>query len=248
VSNSRKNKARERRFVELFKSAYTDFPAGTILADESQERPDAIVVTPQGKMGIEITALHNDKLKRTESECEKAVLEAQQIYEKFHLPKLHVSVHIGGESSFSRKTRNKFATAIAKLVAANIPAVGKFTELENHFNNPTQFPYEINSIYIYRYSWPDENCWSAPSAGFYRENFIDELQNVIAEKDQKLSGYAPDCKEQWLLVVAENISPSTFFDPSQKTLDHLYKSAFDKIFLLEPFSAKLHELKLISNA
>ncbi|PWG67790.1 hypothetical protein DEM28_26685, partial [Enterobacter mori] len=87
-------------------------------------------------------ALHNDKLKRTESECEKAVSEARKIYEKYDLPKLYVSVHIGGENSFHRKSRKKFAGAIANLVIANIPAEGKYVPLDNDFNNPTQFPYE----------------------------------------------------------------------------------------------------------
>ncbi len=247
MSNAKINKARERHFIELFKGAYPNFPAGKIIADENQERPDAIVVTDQGKVGIEITSLHDDKLKRRESECEKAVLEARKIYEKLKLPKLHVSVHIGGENSFNRTNRERFATAIANLVAANVPPPGKYVAVKNDFNDPARFPYEIDSIYIYQYSWPDENNWTAPSAGLYRENFVDELQNVISEKDLKLNGYMPDCKEQWLLVVAENSSPSTFFDPSEITVSHSYKSAFDKVFVMELFRVKLFELKLVGN-
>jgi len=247
VSNAKVNKAREQRFVELFKGAYPNFPAGEIVADENQERPDAIVVTSQGKVGIEITSLHDDKLKRTESECEKAVLDARRIYEKQGLPKLHVSVHIGGEISFNRANRKKYANAIAGLVAANVPPPGKYVAVENGFNDPARFPYEIDSIYIYRYSWPDENHWNAPSGGFYREHFVEELQRVISEKDSKLGGYMPDCKEQWLLVVAENSSPSTFFDPSETTVNHTYKSAFNKVFVMELFKVKLFELKLVGN-
>lgn len=247
MSNPTENKARERRFVELFKNAYSDFPAGEILADEKQERPDVIVLTPHGKIGIEITSLHDKKLKRTESECEKAVLAARKIYEKQNLPNLHVSVHIGGENSVNQATRTKFATAIAGLVAANIPLPGKYSEMENKWNDPEQFPYEIDLIYIYRYSRPNKNLWTAPSAGFYREHFAEELQRVISEKDSKLNGYLPDCKEQWLLVVAENSSPSTFFDPSEATVNHSYKSAFDKVFVMELFKLKLSELKLVEN-
>ena len=247
MSNPAENKAHERHFVELFKNTYNNFPAGEILADEKQERPDIIIATPQGKIGVEITSLHNDKLKQKESECEQAVLAARKIYEKKNLPNLHVSVHIGGKNSFNRATRNKFATAIANLVAANIPLPGKYSEVENSWNDPNQFPYEINSICIYRYSWSDKNIWTAPSAGFYREHFIEDLQRVISEKDLKLNGYSQDCKEQWLLVVAENSSPSTFFDPSEITVNHVYKSAFAKVFIMEMFKVKLFELKLVGN-
>ena len=248
MSNSRENKARERRFVELFKEVCHDFPEGDIVADEGQERPDVVVVSSQGKIGIEITSLHDSKLKRTESECERAVLEARRIYETQNLPKLHVSVHIGGENSFNRANRSKFANAIASLVVANIPPPGKYVAVENDFNDPARFPYEIDSIYIYQYSWPDENLWTAPSAGFYREHFVEELQRVISEKDSKLSGYMPDCKEQWLLVVAENSSPSTFFGPSEVTANHTYSSAFDKVFVLELFKVKLFKLNLVRSS
>jgi len=245
MSNPAQNKARERHFIELFKSAYNSFPTGEIIAHEKQERPDVILKTAEGKIGIEITSLHDSKLKRAESECEKAVLEAQKIYETLNLPTLHVSVHIGGNHSMNRNNRKKFAVAIANIVAANLPPPGKYAEIENHFNDAAQFPYEIDVIFVYQYSWPDKNLWTAPSAGFYRENFVEELQNVISEKDSKLSGYEPECIEQWLLVLAENSSPSTFFDPSETTVNHLYKSAFDKVFVMEMFKLKVHELKLL---
>ena len=89
--------------------------------------------------------------------------------------------------------------------------------------------------------------WTAPSAGFYREHFVEKLRQVISEKDSKLSGYSQDCKEQWLLVVAENSNPSTFYDPSEATVNHSYKSAFDKVFVMELFKVKLFELKLAGN-
>jgi hypothetical protein len=248
MSNSIENKARERRFVELFKGAYESFPAGTILDDENQERPDIVVVTSKGKIGIEITALHNDKLKRAESECEKAVLESQLIYETYNLPKLRVSVHIGGSNSFKRKSRSEFANTIAELVKTNFPPTDGRVTLKNNFKDRAKFPYEIETIFIWRDSWREENLWTAPSAGLVRKDFVDELQSVISEKDSKLCSYASDCKEQWLLVIAEMGSPSTFFNPSEKTTNHSYKSSFNKIFLLESLTAKLFELKLVRNA
>jgi hypothetical protein len=144
----------------------------------------------------------------------------------------------------NRQNRNYFASAIAKLVTANIPDADRFTQAENDWNNRETFPYEIDSINIYRFSKSQGNEWSAPSAGLFRENFTDELQAVISEKDLKLCGYAKNCDQQWLLIVAENSSPSTFFDPSEQTVNHVYKSSFEKVFLFKLFSEKLSELKL----
>jgi hypothetical protein len=57
VSNRKENKERERLCVELFKEIYQKFPKGEIRADDSQEKPDTIVLTSTGKIGIEITAI-----------------------------------------------------------------------------------------------------------------------------------------------------------------------------------------------
>jgi hypothetical protein len=245
VSNRGKNKEHERLCLELFKEAYPDFPEGKILADENQEKPDIIVLTLNGKIGIEITAIIDKKQKRAESECEKAVIEARKIYEELGLPKLQVSVHIGSEESINKKTRKQFAKAVAKLVANNIPLGSSHVTLENKWNDLVNFPYEINAILILQHPSLSINHWHVPSGGFCREDFAGELQGVLDEKETKIQGYAPDCTEQWLVVVAENMSASTFFDPSAKTINHLYKSSFDKVFLLELFKAKLFELKLI---
>jgi hypothetical protein len=81
-------------------------------------------------------------------------------------------------------------------VATNIAAINSYVESENDSNNYKRFPYEINSIYIFRLSFLRRNHWSAPSAGIYREDFVDELQKIIAEKESKLRGYTRHCKEQ----------------------------------------------------
>jgi hypothetical protein len=245
MSKRLSNKERERHFVEVFKSVFKEFPAGEILADEEQERPDVIVLNAHGKIGIEVTRILHESLKRDESESEAAVSEARRIYEKSDLPNLHVSVNFGVEKPFSRRTRTTFATTLAKLVAANVPSVNSYVELENDWENPKNFPFEIDSVYILRNSALTRNHWSSPSGGVFRENFTRELQEVILDKESRLSGYST-CATHWLLVVAENSSPSAFFDPSATTLNHLYKSTFNRIFFLDLFLRKVYELKLIA--
>lgn len=243
MSNRKENKDRERLYVDLFKESYPKFPEGEIIADENQEKPDAIVLTSNGNIGIEITAIVDKKQKRSESECEKAVLDACRIYEKQQLPNLHVSVHIGCENNFNKKNRSRFAKAIAKQVSDNIPQPKAFVDLENKWDDSESFPYEINNILIFNLPALERNHWNVPSGGFCREDFETELQGILDEKESKISGYTP-CKEHWLLVVAENMSASTFFEASEKTIKHLYKSSFHKVFLLEAFKAKVFQLNL----
>lgn len=239
------NKERERHFVEVLKSLLNDFPDGEIIADENQERPDVIVKNSREKIGIEVTCIYTQALKREESEVEATVSEARCIYEKLNLPKLlHVSVIVGNGNVFNRKNRSVFATAIAKLVSDNVPSQDGPVELDNDWNNPKVFPFEINAIHIYRLSKATQSLWTAPSGGFFREDFVDELQQIISRKEKLLGGYDPDCTAHWLLVVGENGGASTFFDPSQSTLNHYYESSFKRAFFMDSFSRKLFELKL----
>jgi len=125
--------------LKFFKSVFKEFPDGGILTNEEQERPDAIVLNTKGKIGIEVTRILYESLKREESESEAVVSEACRIYEKSHLPNLQVSVNFGAEKSFSRKTRTTFATALANLVANNVPAAKDCIDLENHWIIPSSF-------------------------------------------------------------------------------------------------------------
>src|ERR1051326_5734548 len=115
------NKAEERRFVDAFQSAFPNLPQGALLADSQQERPDVILKTAQGRIGIEVTRILNPEIRRNESECDQMIHAARKLYEERNLPHLHVGVHVTGEKVFTRSNRQQFASALADIVAANIP-------------------------------------------------------------------------------------------------------------------------------
>jgi hypothetical protein len=190
----------EKRIIEIFKNICSVFPAGAVIIHEEQERPDAIVDSPSGRIGIEITSIHEQSLKRNESESEAVVSEAQEIYEKCNPTKLQVSVLIGNAESLKRNNRTSIASAIANLVSANVPDKDGVTEIENDWNDSAQFPFEINSILIFRNKALTRNHWTCGSSGFIQENIADRLQQIISEKDKRLDGYDPNCIEHWLSV------------------------------------------------
>jgi hypothetical protein len=235
----------ERRNVEIFKSIFNEFPEGELVSDASQERPDIVVKGPNGKTGIEITRILHQDLRREESECEALVSAARNLYEKRNLPHLQVSIHFGSEKPFSRSNRPVFASTIADLVAANVPeARNGLVEIQNDWDNPQTYPYEVGSILILRNPVLTGNYWSAGQAGWISEDFVPELQKVIGTKEACLRGYDATCDALWLLIVADNGGPSGFFDPSPTTLAHEYTSSFDRVFFLRPFSRKVCQLKI----
>ena len=244
MTKKQRNKDQERRYVEVFKGAFPGFPAGELLADENQERPDVIVANAQGNIGIEVTRMLHEPMKREESEGQAMVDEARSLYEKRGLPNLHVSVFLGARPAFTRQNRKTFAAALAELVAANIPAANDLAELENGWDAADVFPFEIHSVSILRHPVLTRNYWTVPQAGWILENFPQLLQEKIAKKEASIRGYDADCTALWLLVVAEHRGPSSFFAPSGATLARSYDSSFDRVFFLELLQRKVFELKL----
>jgi hypothetical protein len=183
-------------------------------------------------------------LKQTESESEAVVAAARSIYERGNSPNLQVSVFFGAQRGFNRKNRSVFATALANLVAANVPASDGDAVLKNDWSNPEVFPYEILKVSITRHRLLTANYWIVPAVGWILENFEGPLQETITKKEIPLRGYDTGCAVLWLLIVAEDSSPSAFFNPSESTLCHPYVSSFDRVFFLELFKGKAFELKL----
>src|SRR4030095_7782649 len=235
-------KADERRFVEILAEKLDAFPPGKLI---DSELPDFLVATPEGVIGIEATKIHHaDECRPHESECRSLVDAARRLYESESTIPLEVKVHFGRSTQFNKRNRGKFARILANLVLTNIPQPDSWIDLENNWENPGFFPYEIVGLSIIRLSAFRRNFWSVPSAGFFQEDFAPKVEAIITTKEHAISTYETDCTRRWLLIVAEGNSASTFFDPSTKTLQHSYSSSFDRIFLVETFRRKVWELNV----
>ena len=234
----------ELRFAHILFEQLPSLPSGNLMPSD---RPDILVHRSDGNIGIEVTKLHHkaasQSLKRQESEQQALVNQALKIFETKSNAWLHVSVHFGSYTQFNKRNRKQFSEAIANLVLANTPNQDGPVFLENHWSDPQDFPYEISSIGIYRLPAQKRNHWTIPSTGFVQENFIPELQDIMSNKGNLLQDYQ-QCAEYWLLIVAQNNSASTFFDPSAATLGHKYTSQFNRVFLLEGFHRRVSELEL----
>ena len=132
---------------------------------------------------------------------------ACSLYEQSNAIKADVKVYIGGSTAFGNRNIGKYASALVKLVVANMPPENDWIMFENLYNDPNIFPYEINAISIVRLSALTRNFWSVPSGGAVQEDFIHELEEVITTKDKRLTTYDAGCISHWLIVVAENNSP-----------------------------------------
>jgi hypothetical protein len=120
---------------------------------KSDASPDFPVATPEGVIGIEVTKIHHaDKRRQQESECRSLVDAACRLYESESTIPLEVKVHFAGSTQFNKRNSDKFARILANLVLTNIPQPDSWIDLENNWENPGFFPYEIVGLSIIRLS------------------------------------------------------------------------------------------------
>lgn len=243
-------KEREQFYLDLLRQLMPSFPTGSI---DPCEGPDFILTNQTSKIGIEITRLHkspdasDNHLQVQENERKLLVAEALREYELTRLPCAEVRFIFSEHTSFNKKNRPNYAKRISALIASQIPSDQSWISLDNHFDDPTKFPYEISHVSIARYGHTS-NFWSVSGAGWVQEDFISDLQSLIGKKNSLVAGFRKDCNAHWLVVVIDGMADSTFFEPSLQTLTHVYETSFNRIFLLERFPAKAHELRINGTA
>lgn len=240
----------EEFHLNLLRQSLPTFPQGSLVRSES---PDFILDYDSKRIGIEITRLFKSAdsfgrhLQVQENERTLLVAESLALYERMKLPCIEVRISFGAQTSFNKKNREEFAERISFLISSNVPIDQSWVRLENKFNDPNTFPCEIDSISIARYGHT-KNFWSIPGAGWVQEDFVSELQLLIDRKNRLVTNFNQHCNFHWLVVVLEGMTDSTLFDPSDRTLNHIYESKYDKIFLLDRFRAKGYELQIASAA
>jgi hypothetical protein len=239
-------KERERYYLNLFRSLFPPFPEGSI---EDGESPDFVIHASTRRIGIELTRVYKrastnrPPLQVQESERQALVAEACQIYQTMKLDPVQVSFFFATETSFTKKNRKNYAHALANLVANNLPAPDSWIDLVNEYDAPESFPFEVHSLSTLRFSSLTRNAWSTPDGGLVQEDCRIDFQRTISEKEALIQSYR-DCSEYWLLVVADWLGPSSFFEPSQETVTHTYRATFDRVFFLNPSTRGLVQLAL----
>lgn len=238
----------ERNSVELLKERIGDFPQGAIRMGRPPQ-PDCLIGEAPFITGIEVTRLHHEghnggrPPREQEAERTALVVEAQGIYEREGLHPLEVHISFSDVTAFTKYNRMDYARKLAALVSCNVITGQAIVTITNNYADASSFPWEIDYLSIASHPVLTRNHWSVVTSGFITEDFRDRLQQEISKKDRKLEGYRMDCDRVWLLIVSENNSPSTAFDPSPATIDHLYTASFERLFLLDQFRGRVYELK-----
>jgi hypothetical protein len=236
-------KEREQHILEQFRKSIDDFPSGEIRPDE---RPDFLVGSPP--VGIEITELYRQEqeqgqsLKAGESQRNRVVAMAQEIFEKGGGPPIIVYVNFSDNRTLRWSRIEELAECIAERVGALDLSVDVDLNIEDSWLQPRTLPEEISRIAVIRYEKNTQALWAVPGATMVPTMTVEEVQSRIDEKGAKLSEYRTKAEEQWLVIVYDMWISSNYEVPDV-VRSHEFITGFDRVYLFRAFGGQAIRLR-----
>jgi len=222
------------------------FPNGEI---RDSERPDFIVDSTIGTLGIEVTRLYwgarDGRLPRQACETirERITNYVQQELMRSDECGVSVTVLYNRRHEFRKATARSIAEGIVRVVRSNLPARGE----ENRVpvgRGPSGLPAGVSELIIRRELDFDDNSCTAPEGGILPRLEPGAVERVIRDKEKLITAYRQQVDEIWLVVAIDLIQAATWWVVPRATLESRYKSSFDRAFLVWHMGEKVVELAL----
>ncbi len=263
-SNQIKKDRREWTIMNLFASAYGQFPIGTT---HKSERPDFQHVTIDNKrIGIELTELKYDRnatefnMRAHEDFLSEIMNTAEEIFSKKNSFCLVVDVHFSEKiaphvsvqpsDNEAKLIKLGHSETIARIVEENLPeSTGKkYIVDRNSKYGDINLPRFIESIHITNVCGRfEEPLWYASISTRVKPLSIESISQRINNKDAKIKNYDQSCDEMWLVIIQNSFLMSSYYNPVavKHALDHRYRSRFDRVFVFERSNLQVKRLNLI---
>ncbi len=224
------NKETERFYLDKFKENFPGFPKGTVCPDE---RPDFLVKTEQGVVGIEITEFFRDMadaiqspLQQREAVRRKIMEQANAFADKRGFLVAYVFVHF--DLNFNCKA-SEISIIASKLVEV---AEGRFQIGQNDEyirRHEIQIP-GIAALSLKR-TRGSTSIWRAPLGSFVPTMNPQQIQDILDQKNCRCDEYGKKCDEIWLVIVMDRFRASSFALIPEGVANSVYAHRFDSAFL-----------------
>jgi hypothetical protein len=238
-------KEKELNWLLDFQEKCLDCPR-SIPDQPNSPAPD--LVFSEHDLGIEVTQYllgqgkNGSHSRRLEGVRRKIVREAQSEYERNISHCLQVSVSWATMDCPTKREEKAISQALARLVTIQSRGSGKLWRIGwEQFDQPVLQKY-VTEVSIYLFGDIGQSCW-ASAAAFWLWEAEKRVQVAMDEKKPKVSDYRKFCRELWLLIVADKSWLSSMFFPDQDFAKAIFRSSFDRAFLLEA-SSFVHELRI----
>jgi hypothetical protein len=236
--------------LERFRRLVEDFPIGTL---ECSEEPDFLVHCNERALGIELTDLHRKTPEgqvpdqAREAMRHRVVARAQEIYESTQLPPVLASFLMDDRDHIGKSDVEDLAQQFAAMVTENVPDPNSGTELPRNWDDFRKLPRNLHKLFIRRFDIVTKSRFTTPVATWVATLDRKDLERALASKEPKVAAYRRRCNESWLVINADIESMSTWFELDAAILVHPFATSFDRVFLVQHFAGKVHELPVVAS-
>ena len=243
------NRQRAQKELELeqfsrFQSMCGSVPRGVLKQPDPPE-PDIVLRTPEGAVGIELTAIHPNGPRRRwqESEQDELLDLSKTLYrDRGHEP-LSIWVHWGQNPPLLKANRRALADQLCELVARHCSPQWSVREVDQAvLNQYPQLPV-AHLGFAAASSW-DGADWREGAFHNVAPLGVAEVQASLEREDEKTKRYADSYLSFWLVLLCETAGPSTWGVTLKEVWATAFRSSFHRVFLVELGHGKCGELRL----
>lgn len=235
-------KQSEINFLNFFRERYPDFPKGKLVAGES---PDFMVRSTGGNhTGIEITSLYRNHFNQANDTPEKMVYarlleKTRELTERYVSEPLTVKMLIGPYPQISDAHILSLAARTSVAIRENLPTANQPVTV----TGSRRLSPPIRGVVVEYNSWKTVSDWEVLLPLGMEHDIIHDLTTVIDKKEEKLPlYYSSGISECWLLILCDHLMTERNINIYNKLSLHPFRSAFQKVFLLEIMKAGYIEL------
>ena len=234
--------------LERFKRFIADFPDGRL---EPTEEPDFLVHCESRVIGIELTDLHRvtrpGQVPQQASEAmrNRVAARANELYDARNQPPAQVTLFLNDRVHIKKAEVEHFAAELVDLVSDNIPAANSSVQVPADWQDFRKLPSILHKVAIRRLDAVTKTFFSAPGATWVASLSREDIVRALKRKEPKLTAYRTCCDEAWLVINADIESMATWFDFDSAPLLESFATAFDRVFVVQHFGGKAHELGIV---
>lgn len=234
-------KETEKTYLDKFNELLPNFPSGEIHALLQNEEPPDFEL---GDISIEVTEVHLENLKKTESFQNRLREDMQTRYDQICNIPLSVSIEFSEDIRLKSNEKNKFIEETVELVCNEVQ---KNNIKNNERINIVCPDKKIEFITVWHFSRLEKSIWQCGKGMCIPNPLLDDIKKIIDKKNKLIGTYKKNYDLKWLLIV-ETGEPSSMYDDYTDICNYQYKSNFDRIFVLRYWSNTFIELKINKNS
>lgn len=203
--------------------------------------PDFLIRSSGCTIGLELTELFRTEIQNGQPEHvrafeqSKVIAEAREKYIVAGGVPLHVSIHFTNEK-FTKQNRTSIAEWVANLILNNQPNPDSSFHWTWHDAEYGTYPDGINSVSAYCLIDGCQHFWQGPTAGFVNAGFEQVLVQAVKDKENKIESYLQNCKECWLMLIADWTQGASFFEWTSEAISWVPANRFSKIYFFDRFN------------